>query len=107
MATLGDLLGAARKSSVRFAEWLRVTDPDFAAQVAQAASERGITPAGYVRVAIADFSRLADEDEWATLSSTLKNSEDPGLACLLSMVHWRLTRQCCEAHRAEFQTQAS
>ena len=107
MATLGDLLGVARRSSIRFTEWLRVTEPDLAAQVAQAAAEGGLTPAGYVRVAIADFSRLADEEEWATLSSTLKNSDDPGLACLLSMVHWRLTRQCCEAHRAAFEAPVS
>jgi hypothetical protein len=99
MATFGDLLGLARKSSFRFAEWLKVAEPSLADKVAEAAAAANLTPAGYVRVAVADFSRFADEEEWATLSSTLKDSEDPGLACLLSMIHWRLTRQCCERHR--------
>ncbi len=100
MATFGDLLGLARKSSLRFTEWLEVAEPSLADKVAHAANASNLTPAGYVRVAVADFSRFADEEEWATLSSTLKDSEDPGLACLLSMIHWRLTRNCCETHRA-------
>lgn len=100
MATFGDLLAMARKSSLRFTDWLRVAEPSLAEKVAEAAAASNLTPAGYVRVAVADFSRFADEEEWATLSSTLKDSEDPGLACLLSMIHWRLTRRCCESHRA-------
>ena len=100
MATFGDLLGLARKSSLRFTEWLKVAEPSLADRVTQAADASNLTPAGYVRVAVADFSRFADEEEWATLSSTLKDSDDPGLACLLSMIHWRLTRQCCDRHRA-------
>lgn len=106
MATFGDLLGMARKSSGRFAEWLRIAEPELAARVADAAAEAGVTPAGYVRLSVADFSRHADEEEWATLSSTLKDTEDPGLVCLLSMVHWRLTRKCCEAHRGALQAHA-
>lgn len=100
MATFGDLLGLARKSSLRFTQWLEVAEPSLADRVAQASADSNLTPAGYVRVAVADFSRFADEEEWATLSSTLKDSEDPGLACLLSMIQWRLTRPCCDSHRA-------
>lgn len=100
MATFGDLLAMARRSSPRFTEWLKVAEPSLADKVAVAAAAANLTPAGYVRVAVADFSRFADEEEWATLSSTLKDSEDPGLACLLSMIHWRLTRRSCESHRA-------
>jgi hypothetical protein len=32
------------------------------------------------------------------LTSTLKRTEDPGAACLLAMVDWRLTAKACEEH---------
>ena len=38
------------------------------------------------------------EEDWATLTSSLKNTEDPGTTCLVAMVHWRLTVSGCSEH---------
>ena len=101
MAMLGDILAAARESASAFQGWLAATDPELADRVEWAARKSGITPTGYVRMAIADFSRLAPEEDWATLTSSLRESGDPGSTCLLAMVHWRLTAAACGEHCAD------
>lgn len=103
---LGDLLAAARGSSGGFQKWLQASNPEIAAQVAAAAAGEGVTPTTYVRAAIADFTRFAGEEDWATLISSLRDSGDPGTVCLLGMVHWRLTAATCEHHGHGHQHQA-
>jgi hypothetical protein len=98
MAILGDILAAARHSSGRLEQWLREADPELAKETASAASAHGLPVSGYARMAIADFSRLANEEDWATLMSSLRESADPGSTCLAAMVHWRLTASACKAH---------
>lgn len=98
MPMLGDLLAAARASSGSFQSWLQGSDPDLAAAVFAAAARESLTPAGFVRSAVADFSRFAAEEDWATLTSSLRDSDDPGTTCLLAMVHWRLTASGCGEH---------
>jgi len=95
---LGDLLGAARRSAGSFQSWLEVAEPELAAAVERRADRLGLTPAAFVRMAVADFGRHADEEDWATLISALRDSEDPGTICLTAMVHWRLTASGCDAH---------
>ena len=98
MPMLGDLLAAARASTGSFQAWLEGADPDLAAQVSAAAAREGLSPAGFVRAAVADFSRLASEEDWATLVSSMRDGEDPGTVCLIAMVHWRLTVRSCGDH---------
>lgn len=98
MATLGDLLGAARRSASGFGMWLGDADPELARAIDRAAAGEALSTAGFVRMAIADFSRFAGEEDWATLTSALRNSPDPGSECLRAMVHWRLTAPGCGAH---------
>ncbi|MFC7538076.1 hypothetical protein ACFQPG_12000 [Sphingomonas sp. GCM10030256] len=98
MPMLGDLLAAARQRTGSFTAWLQAADPGLAAQVDVAAGSESITSIGYIRAAVADFSRFAPEEDWATLTSSLRDSDDPGTVCLLAMVHWRLTAKGCEAH---------
>ncbi|MDT9600883.1 hypothetical protein [Sphingosinicella rhizophila] len=95
---LGDILAAARTSTNGFQAWLQKSDPALAVQVAEAAMKMDTLPAGYVRAAIADFARFAAEEDWATLISSLRNTDDPGTICLLAMVHWRLTAPACGNH---------
>jgi hypothetical protein len=99
MATLGDLLAAARRSSSGFRRWLEAADPDRATQIESAAVAAGLSTTGFVRAAIADFSRFADEEDWATLLSALRDDADPGTVCLLAMVDWRLSAPGCDDHR--------
>ena len=98
MALLGDILAQARTSSSNFQAWLDRSDQTLAIDVIQAAADRGMTPPGYVRMAMSDFNRFASEEDWATLTSSLKNTDDPGKTCLLAMVHWRLTVRGCSQH---------
>ncbi len=98
MPMLGDMLAAARKSAGGFTAWLQASDADLAARVDSAAASARMTPTGYVRAAVADFARFASEEDWATLTSSMRDSDDPGTICALAMVHWRLTARGCEAH---------
>lgn len=95
---LGDILAAARNSSGRFQGWLTASDPELAAQVAERAAADGVGPASYVRAAVAGFASRASEEDWATLTSSMRDSDDPGTTCLLAMVHWRLSAPDCGCH---------
>lgn len=101
MPLLGDILASARRSAGAFLPWLESADPGLAARVRSAAGKAGLSPGGFVRVAVADFGRFASEEDWATLTSTLRNESDPGGACLFAMVHWRLTAAGCGEHALE------
>lgn len=98
MTTLGDILASARRSTSDFQAWVRRSDSVLASKVDAAAEQANLSPTAYVRSAIADFSRFASEEDWATLTSSLRDSEDPGTLCLLAMVDWRLTARACGAH---------
>jgi len=99
MAMLGDILAAARDTAGRIEDWLRHADPALAEQAAEAARACNLSLGGYARMAVADFSRYADEEDWATLMSGLRDSADPGIICLAAMVHWRLVAAAaCSAH---------
>jgi len=98
MPMLGDLLAAARDGAGNFQSWLKATRPELASAVEAAAVAETLTPTSFVRVAVADFARYASEEDWATLTSTLKRSEDPGTACLVAMVDWRLAAKTCAFH---------
>lgn len=95
---LGDILAAARDGAGRFEAWLRGSDVELADQVATEAAAMGLSAAVYVRMAVADFSRYADEEDWATLTSSIRNDADPGTVCLLAMVHWRMNAAGCAQH---------
>jgi hypothetical protein len=105
MPMLGDLLAAARDGAGSFQPWLAVANPDLAAAVEAAASAETLTPTSYVRAAIADFARFASEEDWATLTSTLKRTDDPGTACLVAMVDWRLNARACPEHTHQHHSQ--
>ena len=98
MPMLGDQLAAARDGAGGFHAWLEASDPALADAVAAAAVRIGVSPTAFVRMAVADFTRLAGEEDWATLISSLRDSDDPGTICLLAMVHWRLTASGCGEH---------
>ena len=98
MPMLGDLLASARESAGNFQQWLKLSDPELADRVELAAGTEHISPTGFVRMAVADFARLASEEDWATLTSNLKRTDDPGTTCLVAMVDWRLTVKACAHH---------
>ena len=100
MPMLGDVLAAARRSSGPFVRWLEAADGELFGRIALAADAAGESPASYVRAAVADFGLAASEEDWATLTSRLKETDDPGTACLVTMVEWRLAAEATTARRA-------
>lgn len=102
MPMLGDLLAAARDEAGGFMAWLRNADAQLANTIEEAASSETMTPTSYVRAAISDFARFASEEDWATLTSTLKRTDDPGTACLIAMVDWRLSAKACTKHSHQY-----
>ena len=98
MAMLGDMLAAARHSSSGFQAWLQRSDATLANRIEEVAAKSGLTPTQFIRCAIADFDRFAAEEDWATLTSSLRDTDDPGTICLLALAHWRLTVQGCDSH---------
>jgi hypothetical protein len=100
MALLGDLLGAARRDSSRFVSSVGAIDPAFARGLAEAARQLDLDPGAFVRLALSDFSRLASEEDWATLMSGVRDSADPAMTCLAGMVHWRMSAAGCQSHDA-------
>lgn len=99
MPMLGDLLAAARDNAAGFDSWLNAADPDMALRVRAAAEANAISPTAFVRTSVADFSRLADEEDWSALIRGMRDSEDPGMSCLHAMVDWRLAAHTCTHHQ--------
>jgi len=90
MTTLGDMLGAARRSAAEFERWAAAADPELAAAAKDAAQVHDLSLGGYLRSAVADFSRFADEEAWARLSRAMRDDDDPGMACLKAMLEWHM-----------------
>ncbi|MGE0007726.1 MAG: hypothetical protein AB7S92_19360 [Parvibaculaceae bacterium] len=101
MATLGDILGSAKRSAGEFEKWAASADPGLAETVRAAAAAENGSWSGYVRMAVADFSRFADEEAWAGLCRSVRDSDDPAMACLRAMVRWRMAAPACEDHASD------
>ena len=98
MLMLGDILKAARRSAAGFERLVDTLDPALGDQLREAALGLGETPAGFARTAVADFSRFADEEAWAQLTGMIRDDPDPGTACLVAMLRWRLEAPVCDGH---------
>lgn len=98
MALLGDLLAAARHRASDVEALVNGIDPSLAAGLKKSAAAEGLSASTFARAAVADFSRFASEQDWATLMSSMRDTDDPGAACLAGMVHWRLTVKGCSEH---------
>ncbi|MEJ6477669.1 MAG: hypothetical protein QNL92_03190 [Octadecabacter sp.] len=89
---LGEILSAARDSGAGIEDWLAPAEPEIWSALGKAAGAEGIDHATYARLAVADFSNSAPEEDWATMMSRMRNANDPGQSCLLSMITWRMNR---------------
>lgn len=87
---LGDLLAAARRSAGSIRDWLAEADEALAAELTAAAEGERMPVGTYARLAVADFARRADEEQWATLASRVRGAADPGRECLRTMLRWRI-----------------
>lgn len=98
MLMLGDILAEARRSAAGFERLVETADPVLSQEMRAAAQHSGDTVAGFARAAVADFSRFADEEDWAQLTRIIRDDADPGTVCIIAMVRWRLAAKTCESH---------
>lgn len=84
---LGDLLAEARSASA-------MLEPALRDELARLNHD----PERFARTAVADFERFASAEDWTTLLSLLRRSDDPALACVEAMVRWRLSVPRCGSH---------
>ena len=89
MTTLGDIIGIARRAAPAYEAWLRAADPALAQEVASTARRWDTTPSGLTRIAIANFSRYATEEDWAALARIVRDEPDAGTACLGALLTWQ------------------
>lgn len=87
--TLGDMIADA-ESAARLEPWLVANDPDLAERVAEAAVAEGAPVADYVRQALADFVRSADDESWTRLISAAQGAQDPALAGITAVLKTKL-----------------
>lgn len=92
---LGDVLRDAHRACA-------LLDPALTAAIAQA----GEPPDAFARAAVASFERDASEEDWATLLSSIRTVERPGLACLEAMVRWQLRRMRAARNDADIDDEA-
>ncbi|WP_417818847.1 hypothetical protein [Tritonibacter scottomollicae] len=95
---LGDYLALAKKAGADIQGWLAAAGPLHAHALEELAEQENIAPARAARMAVADFSRFASEEDWATLISHVRVAADPALACLGAIIDWRLSQKPCGAH---------
>jgi hypothetical protein len=89
MPMLGDILSNARRSAVDVEQWLKASDHQLFRHLAEAAAAEGVSVHGFVRMAVADFGQFATEEDWTTLVARLRDSDVPGVTCLIAMLKWR------------------
>jgi hypothetical protein len=87
---LGDVLAAARSSGADIEKWLEPADPALWRALQSEAMQHHGDPADFARMAVADFSEYAGEEDWAMLVSKMRDADDPGRVLLLTMMRWRL-----------------
>lgn len=97
---LGDYLAAAHAAGADIQSWLDQAGPQCASALEQLAQAEQLSATRAARLAVADFSRAASDEDWATLISHVRDAADPGLACLAAMIDWRLAQKPCAAHSA-------
>lgn len=96
---LGDYLALAKNAGADIQGWLAAAGPVQARALEKLAATEKISPARAARIAVADFSRFASEEDWATLISYVRDAADPALACLGAIVDWRLSQKPCSKHQ--------
>ena len=96
---LGDYLALAKNAGADIQGWLAAAGPVQARALEKLAATEKISPARAARIAVADFSRFASEEDWATLISHVREAADPALACLGAIVDWRLSQKPCSKHQ--------
>lgn len=92
MVMLGDILAAARRSANGVECWLLADHPALHARISEAAAREETSIGSFARMAVADYEKWADADDWATLTSRLRACDHPGTACLLAMLEWWIAK---------------
>ncbi|MGP9820756.1 hypothetical protein ACTZWW_12140 [Salinarimonas sp. NSM] len=100
---LGDIIARLDDEVVAMRALVDLGDLPLLAEVEAAASRDGLTPGGFAARAVQAFTASAGDDDWVSLIGTIGRAEDPGGACLKTMLSFalRATRAgpaCSHAH---------
>jgi hypothetical protein len=87
MLMLGDILALSKGATGAFQKLL---SEDLISSIQTAAEAEGVRQETYVRIAVSEFARDADAEDWTRLMSHLRDSDDPARVCLQAMVERRL-----------------
>lgn len=85
---VGDILGAARRSAISLPDWIERRAPELARRCAEVAGKNGIS--NWLQSTVGWFELHATGDDWADLTSKMRDSEAPGEIFLITMVEKRL-----------------
>ena len=87
---LGELLALGSTSSAALKGWLIGEHETLAHRLQREADVRGESMAQFVRIAVSDFMAEADDENWTSLISTVRDASDPGAACLAMVTDFRV-----------------
>jgi hypothetical protein len=86
---LGELL-AGEAASADLTAWLAAQDKSLISCIEREAGLRRESVAQFLRIAASDFFAEADQEDWTSLMSAMRDAEDPGAACVARVVAFRL-----------------
>jgi hypothetical protein len=87
---LGDLIARLDDEVVALETLVGMGDLALLAEVEAAAARQGLTAGEFAAQAVAAFSSRASDDDWVSLIGTIGRAEDPGGACLKTMLAYAL-----------------
>lgn len=89
VSTLGDIIADGQAAEL-LESWLTAADPDLARRLAAAAASADTPVPVFVRQAVADFVREANDERWTQLISATQGADDPSLAALAALLRSKI-----------------
>lgn len=95
---LGSLIRHLTDASRATEALLALDDLRLLARVGEAARAEGSAAGDYAAAAVRRFADQAGDEDWLALMNALEGADDPGAACLRTMIGWALRTDqpsCC------------
>ena len=87
---LGDLIARLDDETLAIETLVGLDDLALVAEVDTAAARQGLTAGAFAARAVSLFTTGASDDDWVSLIGTIGRAEDPGGACLKTMLAYAL-----------------
>jgi hypothetical protein len=90
--TLGDLIAHLDRPGVA-AGVLTTLEPGLRARIEERAAESSIAVADFAAGAVREFIERGDDELWFQLLTIIRQSDDPGLAAVQTILAWVVTEK--------------